>query len=275
MISIQRHLRHLPPPLGRFVDFLWYWEGERPAHLKDAITATRSLAIQIDLTAEHGYWYDGENYSRQNDVTGMSLAGTQASPFAINAYQPKIMGVEFLPGGAYPFFGPAAHEFGDTHTPLRDIWGRDAKRLHQRLVQAPTPDDKFDILQRALIELASRAFEHHPAVAMALERFERCPHRASVSGMARETELSQKKFIRLFSDEVGMTPKLYLRVARFQLVIDRIHFHPEIDWGDVVEGHGYYDQSHFIRDFREFTGLAPTEWLKRRGPYPHHIPLPA
>jgi AraC-like DNA-binding protein len=272
MLSV--HCR-VQPPLDGFIDFLWYWEGEAPLHAKDIITASRSFGMQIDLTTDRAYWYDGENYEHANPLRGMSLAGAQRAPFAINAHQPKIMGVSFLPGGAFPFFGPAAHEFGETHTALTDIWGRDAERLHQRLVQAPTPNDKFAILETALVSLAPRAFEHHPAVAMALERFERSPHRASVGAMVRAAEIDQKKFIRLFTSEVGMTPKLYLRVARFERVIDRIHFAKHVDWWDIVEQYGYYDQSHFIRDFKEFTGIAPTEWLGQRGPYPHHIPLPA
>jgi AraC-like DNA-binding protein len=270
MISLQRRV---PPPLDGFIEFLWYWEGERPAHAKDAITASRTHGIQIDLARDEAAWFDGQCYERRNALKGMSLCGTQTAPFAIEAYQPKIMGVSFKPGGSYPFFGPAAHEFSNVHVSLEDVWGVDAERLHQRLVQAPTPDDKFDILTAALLRLAARDLAHHPAVALALYRFEKCPHRTSVAAAAREAEVSQKKFIRLFRDAVGLTPKLYLRIARFERVMERIAGAPEVDWWDVVERHSYYDQPHFIREFRQFTGFTPTEWLKLRGPYVHHIPL--
>jgi methylphosphotriester-DNA--protein-cysteine methyltransferase len=86
--------------------------------------------------------------------------------------------------------------------------------------------------------------------------------------------MSHKKFIRLFTAEVGFTPKLYLRVARFQRVLAAIHAAPAVDWGDAVEQGGYFDQSHFIRDFREFSGFTPTEYLIRRGPFLQHVPLP-
>ncbi|HEY1709973.1 MAG TPA: helix-turn-helix domain-containing protein [Rhizomicrobium sp.] len=272
MLSLQRRV---PPPLDRFIAFLWYWEGDAPAHAREAITASRNLSILISLKEDRLRWYNGDGYARENRLKGISLCGTQADHFAIDAFQPHIMGVHFKPGGGFPFVGPGAHMFGDIHVSLEDVWGRDAERLHQRLVQAPTPDDRFDILEAALIRLAPHALEHHPAVALALQRFERCPHRASVGATAREAEVSPKKFIRLFSEQVGMTPKLFLRVARFQRVVERIQFAPQVDWGDVVERHGYYDQSHFILDFKTFTGFPPTEWLKLRGPYPSHIPLPA
>ncbi len=272
MISLQRQV---PQPLDGFIEFLWYWEGVAPGNAKDAIIASRNLSILINLECDELGWYDGEGYGRKNALKGIALCGAQAGHFAIDAFQPKIMGVQFKPGGGYPFLGPAAHEFNDTHVSLEDVWGRDAERLYQRLIQAPTPDDKFDILLEALIRIAPRAFELHPAVALALGRFDHCPRRVSVAATAREAEISQKKLIRLFSEQVGLTPKLYLRVARFQRVLERITHAPHIDWWDVVERHGYYDQSHFIRDFRDFTGFTPTEWLKLRGPHVYHIPLPA
>ncbi len=271
MISLQRRV---PPPLDGFIEFLWYWEGDVPAYAKDAITASRNLSILISLEADELGWYDGEGYRRRNGLKGIALCGAQAGHFAIDAHQPKIMGVHFLPGGGYPFLGPAAHEFNNSHISLEDVWGRDAERLHQRLVQAPTPEDKFDILLAELIRIAPRTFELDPAVAFALHAFERCPHRVSVGATARAAGISDKKFIRLFSDQVGLTPKLYLRVARFQRVLERITLAPHVDWWDIVERHNYYDQSHFIRDFRDFTGFTPTQWLALRGPYVHHIPLP-
>jgi AraC-like DNA-binding protein len=271
MLSLQRS--DLPAPLGRFVDFLWYWEGDPADHAKEAITASSTCGILISLRADELCYYDGDGYRRRNPLKGIAINGPTSGHFAIDAFQPHMMGVAFKPGGAFPFVGPAVHEFRDAHISLEDVWGAEAERLHQRLVQAPTPDDKFDILSDGLLRIAPRTLEHHPAVELALCRFDKRPHRASVAATAREAEVSQKKFIRLFNDAVGMTPKLYLRVARFQRVVERIQYLPDVDWGDVVERHGYYDQSHFIRDFRDFTGLAPTEWLKRRGPYAHHIPL--
>src|SRR6202035_957156 len=113
----------------------------------------------------------------------------------------------------------------------------------------PAPADKFDILLGALLKKAPESFEHHPAVATALRAFARAPHRTSVSAVARETDLSRKKFIRIFSEQVGFRPKLYLRIARFQQALNQIARAADVDWGDIVARNGYYDQSHFINDF--------------------------
>jgi len=185
------------------------------------------------------------------------------------------MGVMFQPGGAYPFFGPPGRALQDTHISLTDLWGASADSLRAELIGAPTPQAKFQILLATLIARAARGFKHHPAVALGLARFDRAPLSTSVRRTAERAEISQKKFIRLFVDEVGMTPKLYLRVTRFQRLLDRVWQSAQVDWAPVAAAHGYYDQPHLIRDFREFSGFTPGEYLRLRGPHRQHVPLPA
>jgi AraC-like DNA-binding protein len=263
-----------PPPLDRFIANLWYWEGEPASYAKDAIVASNSLGLLINLQCDELSSFGGDAYAVEHRIRGIGFSGTNSRPFGIRATQPHMMGMQFKPGGAWPFLKPGGHEFHNRHLALEDLWGPDAGRLHQRLVQAPTPDAKFAILLDAFLAAAPRDLVLDPAVALALACFDRAPHRANVTATAKRAEISQKKFIRLFSEQVGVTPKLYLRIARFSRVMRDLHARQRIDWGDVVEQNGYYDQSHFIRDFREFSGFAPTEWLKQRGPFPQHVPLP-
>ncbi len=263
-----------PPPLDAFIANVWYWEqDDAPAHARDAILAARSMGLLVNLSHDALSWYGGEAYATKHRLTGMAFCGMQSGTFAINAHQPRMMGIQFKPGGAWPFLAPDGHEFHNRHVDLADLWGADAHRLHQRLIQAPTPDAKMALLLDAFVARAPRAFEHHPAIALALNCFARAPRRATVAAIAKRAEISPKRFIRLFREQVGMTPKLYLRIARFERVVTELHAKPRIGWGDVVEQNGFYDQSHFIRDFREFSGLSPTQWLKQRGPYVHHVPL--
>jgi AraC-like DNA-binding protein len=271
-----RHLTRIAPsPLDRFIEFLWYWEGDPTGHLKDAIVASAHAGMLINLADDRLNWYDGARFSVSHRLRGIGISGPHSRTFGIDAFHRKMMGVQFRAGGAYPFFGHAMHEIADRHIALEDVWGADAERLHQRLVEAPEPAEKFDILQHALMEKARDNVVHDSAARHALRLFARPPHRTTVAAAARETGLSQKKLIRVFSEQVGLRPKLYLRVARFQRALSQIASTFDVDWGDIVEQNGYYDQSHFIRDFGQFSALAPGAYLKRRGPYLQHVPLPA
>ncbi|MBV9991307.1 MAG: helix-turn-helix transcriptional regulator [Alphaproteobacteria bacterium] len=281
--SVRPHAAHapvvyktfVPPrPFDAFIENFWYWRGFDPGHAKDTVMASGRLGLLINLDRDELLWFGGERYAARNALSGIALCGTHTQSFAINAYQPHMMGVQFKPGGAFAFFGGSAREFADVHVSLAQVWGADAQRLHQRVVQAPTPGDRIDILFRAFAARFNDA-TRHPAVEIALRRFARSPHRVSVATVAREAEVSPKTLIRLFGEEVGMTPKSYLRVARFQQVIARVHAAPSVDWMEVVERHGYYDQPHFIREFKEFSGFTPSEYFRLRGPYLQHVPLEA
>src|SRR5690349_1779361 len=218
-----------PPPLDRFIQSYWYWEGEAPGHAKDTIMASGRLGLLINLKQDQLSWYNGARFADRNLLKGIALCGTHSQAFAIDAHQPHMMGVQFWPGGAFPFFRAPASEFQNVHISLEDLWGADAERLHQRLVQAATPEDKFDILQNALLAVAPESFDRHPAVAMALGRIGKAPHKTGVARLAAEAGISHKRFIRLFTDEVGFTPKLYARVQRFQRVLLRIFQLREVD----------------------------------------------
>jgi AraC-like DNA-binding protein len=265
------------PPFDRFIQNIWYWESsDAPGHVKDTIMASGRMGLMINLLEDELRWYDGEKFQTKNRLRGIGLCGTQSRHFAIDALQQKIMGVQFRPGGTCPFFGPLASDFEDRHISLADFWGGNrAHSLHMQLIETPGIAAKFRIVLDALVENAARDFAHHPAVSQALAVFNRKPMTSRVAGVAVDADVSQKKLIRLFSQQVGCTPKLYLRVTRFQRLLDRVWNAPHVDWAQIAAAHGYYDQPHLIRDFREFSGFTPSEYLARRGQFQQHVPLPA
>jgi transcriptional regulator GlxA family with amidase domain len=85
-----------------------------------------------------------------------------------------------------------------------------------------------------------------------------------VRDLARRVGLSQRRFIQLFTAEVGLTPKLYGRVRRFQRARELVRKATEPDWAAVALECGFFDQSHLIRDFGEFSGLSPVAYLNQK-----------
>ena len=85
--------------------------------------------------------------------------------------------------------------------------------------------------------------------------------------------MSRRRFIEVFAEEVGFTPKLYLRLQRFKRVLNHVYGASQIDLSEVAYLHGYADQPHFNREFREFSGLTPSQYLARPGQGPGHAVL--
>ena len=83
--------------------------------------------------------------------------------------------------------------------------------------------------------------------------------------------MSARRFIAVFEREVGLPPKLFARMRRLQALLARLGDARAARWAELALAHGYFDQAHLIRDFRQFTGLAPTAYLARRAAQPNHI----
>jgi AraC-like DNA-binding protein len=189
------------------------------------------------------------------------------------AEQQWCVGVQFKAGGAFPFFGMPVAELRDTHVSLDTLWGSRAVELRDRLLAAPTPEATFRVLELALLERMARDPERHPAVRFALREFLDVPHTRTVAEVTGQLGLSPRRFIQVFAEQVGLTPKLFCRVRRFHEVMRRVHQGSRIDWTEVALSCGYFDQAHFIRDFRAFSGLNPTAYLAHRGEYLNHVPI--
>ncbi len=208
--------------------------------------------------------------------SGGGISGPQSQSFIIErTAHDELLGIHFNPGGAFPFLG---FPFGDLHgtsITLADLWGEQrASQLLCLLHEARTVEMKFRILEEWLMLIANRPLKHHPAVSFAIKEFRRDSGLVSSATVAEKVSLSQRRFIQLFRDEVGLTPKLFCRVQRFQQVIRTVEKRRDVDWVDVALSCGYFDQSHFNHDFREFSGLSPTEYLELRTEHPSHVLVP-
>jgi AraC-like DNA-binding protein len=269
------HVHVPPPPLSRFVEYIWLQEGAAPAHAMERIVPTGTTELVIALH-ETPLPMAGDRAGGVLERVGSTvLCGTQSSPFVIDTrVQSLLVGVHFRPGGAFPFFAPPAAELRDARVPLEDLWGGAAAVLHEQLVAAPTAAARFALLERTLLARAARPLARHPSVAYALGALDTAAQAVTVASVTRETGLSARRFIELFSREVGLTPKLFARVRRLQAVLRRLEDPAGAAWVEVALEHGYFDQPHLIRDFQRFTGLAPTAYLARRGADLNHIVLP-
>jgi AraC-like DNA-binding protein len=258
---------HIPsPPLSEFVDRFWFC-SDNPPHARERILPSGTVELVINLVDDEIRIDATSSTDRCRRFSGAVVSGPYSQFFSIDPRQhAAIIGVHFKPGGAFPILGLPIDDLTDTHVDLESLWGRFAFELRERLCEATTPLQRFALLEAALLSRLwnSSRHHHHPAVAIALDAFEREWTDVSIRDVARRVDLSQRRFIQLFADEVGLTPKLYSRIQRFQRTRDIVQKLAAPRWAELAAGCGYADQSHLIRDFQEFSGLSPSTYLRQR-----------
>jgi AraC-like DNA-binding protein len=256
------------PPLSDFVDQFWYYEGYSQPHAKERLLPDGSMELVFNLNQDQMRVYEN---NEPRTFRGSLLVGAHSKFFVIDtAEQTTVVGVHFKPGGAFPFFRLPVGELQDEHVGLDTLWGSRAAGLRDRLLEAPTPDAKFSILEQALLEQVAKPLVRHPAVAYALTQFRVTRNVSAVTG---QIGLSARRFIEVFNNQVGLTPKLFCRVRRFQEVLRHLGKNTHVDWTRVALDCGYFDQPHFIHDFRAFSGINPTTYLAHRTEHLNHVPI--
>jgi methylphosphotriester-DNA--protein-cysteine methyltransferase len=185
----------------------------------------------------------------------------------------RVVGIQFQPGGTFPFFGLPASEVAHRSVPLECLWRGAASEIREQLLAAESAAAMFAILERCLLAQLVRPLELHPAIEFARGQICRAPHVATVSGVMERIGLSQRRFIELFHDQIGLTPKAFCRVRRFQRVLQAVHRRQSVDWAQVALEGGYYDQAHLIHDFQGFSGLTPAAYLALATEHLNHVPM--
>ncbi|MEC9364949.1 MAG: helix-turn-helix transcriptional regulator [Pseudomonadota bacterium] len=172
------------------------------------------------------------------------------------------------PGAASLLFGGGAHELAGRHTPLDELWGREAALLRERLQQAPDAVSRMALLEAALAARLPRVRALHPGIAAVLARMDAA---GSVAAAVAHSGVSHRHFVAQFRAATGLAPKTWLRVQRFQCALRQLRRGDAL--ATVAADAGYSDQAHFGRDFVAFSGVTPTAYRSRLPPQANHVPV--
>jgi AraC-like DNA-binding protein len=260
------------PPLDAFVEWIWVCENEPQPHGLERILPTGAAQLIVNLKEDETRLYAPEPPYRCLTTAGTVLSGIRSSYQIIDtSEQEHVAGVVFRAGGTAAFTRVPAHETTGTDVAFEDLWGRRSTALlREQLLEGSNMDAMLDALEATLASMLLPR-DLHPAVAFALRTFDRAPHTACIGSVTGAIGMSPKRFIDRFKAAVGVTPKRYCRIRRFQRAVALAHRGAGVDWAQVALDCGYFDQAHFIHDFRSFSGLTPGAYEAGRTPFQNHV----
>jgi len=254
--EMSTHVYVPPPPLSEFVDLFWLTDTYAPPHARERLLPSGMMNLVIGWHGDRNIW--------------SSVSGVHTSAVMLDTSTPfSILGVSFKPGGAFPFLAMSAGDLQNLQVPLEAVWGARAHEVTESVIEACTPAERFQIVERALLAAARGRFRQHRAVRYAVQALAVCVRPRPVARIVDDVGMSQRRFIETFRDHVGVTPKAFARLRRFQHVLGVVEPLREVDWTEVAVSCGYFDQAHFIHDFKEFAGVSPSMYLRFRASRNH------
>ena len=186
-----------------------------------------------------------------------SAVGTMTQPLIAPRRPGEAMfGVRFHPAMSHGLLRVPVGLLTDRVVELESLWGQDARALEQRLAEVATREKRIAVIEAALQPPADDGTPVQRAARWVVEN----RGEASADELARHAGLSARQFRRLCIEQTGVGPKMLCRIVRFRAAAsDAVN--RSTDWAGFALDHGYYDQAHFINEFREFSGLTPAEYM--------------
>lgn len=266
---------HIPKfPLSQFVDHFVYYEGYNPEHSIDRFLPDGNTEIIIDFDDGPQFIYDNQTLKEIQACHHVWASGVRTEFISIPSGKNAAMFiVSFKKGMAYPFFPMPMTEMSDRVVDADLLWGNDFAFLREHLLGIPEIGRKFQAAENFLLKHFQARFSLNPSVEYALAEIIRLPDQINLARLNQSIGYSQKHFIDMFKRQVGITPKAYLKIIRFQKAINEIEQHQQVDWSTISLDCGFYDQAHFINDFKSFSGFTPEEYVRRKNDVLNYVPV--
>jgi AraC-like DNA-binding protein len=252
-------------PLAERVEAVWASEGVDSFEEEEILPRTRT---EILFALGERHWLRGHEPSGGDRAFETSfVSGLQQRPLHVVSPATSAMaGVRLRPAGAAAFLRDTPSAVAGAVVDLDLVLGGRVERLRERLAATR------DLHTRAL--LLAAAVERHleaapslaPAVCAALAALHASGGAQPIRELVRASGYSHRYLTRRFEAEIGLTPKVYARLVRFERAFARLQTLERVRWAELALDCGYYDQAHLVREFRELAGATPTEVFRRRAP---------
>jgi len=254
---------HTPePPLENDVLTYVHFENYQPEHSQERLVPDGSVFLVIELDGITRQLLDNETLLPKKDFTQAWVSGAQRSFLSISVHDDSEMFViQFKPGGAYSYFEAPITELTNLVVMAREVLGEGVVTLRSKLLAAGDSAAKFAVASEYLSARRDQVGRLAKPVVRQLVELIQANATSKIEELIVDCGLSHKQLIHVFKNEVGLTPKAFQRIARFHDVLPLIKDEEEVSWAQLSADCGYFDQAHFIKEFKAFSGFNPQKFL--------------
>lgn len=250
------------PPLGESVESIFHVRGYDPEHRIERVVPDGHANIVIELDDQQRAVVDNDSHKPRQFCQGAWLSSMHRAYFSITALPATELAViRFRPGGLYPLLKRPVFEIAGKILPAEDVLGGEQLTLRAEIRQADAAADKLNTIERWLLANLDVSLQPPTNIRQAILDLQAQPTLGRLQDLAAASGYSRKQFNHLFRKHVGLSPKIFQRILRFGQILQRVQNEEQVSWAALSLDCGYTDQSHFIKDFQQFSGFNPSQFL--------------
>jgi AraC-like DNA-binding protein len=246
------------PLLRRLIKHYWAIRTERPITFHHKLLPMITIDLVFDFSCP-GTYHSGEKVEQ---VPRYSFRGVSDEYYVVRQSGTlDMLGVSFLPGGLYSLLKTPLSEFRNRTFDLDSVIPNSLRALDQRLGETESTLDRLEALEVYLMELIDPQLIAPANTNRLIRSFCAPSELSSVKSFCDQYGIGQRTLERLFHLRTGVAPKTFHKINRFRRALNRLLDKRYRDMTSLAYEYGYYDQAHFIKDFRAFTGCSPSQFV--------------
>ena len=249
------------PQLNAYIDSINFFSNAHQSDTKNILfDAAPEGVFELVFQTNDAVWQKNINddiWKRRDEafIGGLHQQGYQIKLLP----ETEVMSVRFKPGAFKYVFAGRLNDFANQKVPLVDIWQKPGLRLYNQLKNLSRHEDKINLVASFIenrLDINKRS-----AIDESVQDIVSQKGDIDISSLELQSHLSSAQFRKRFREEVGLSPKKYAKIIRINSILNELFSQQPCDLIDLVYAHNYFDQSHFIKDFKSIIGKAPTQYF--------------
>lgn len=251
----------LEEPLVNHIESIFYYKGFKPDHSIERVVPTGHVFIIFELDGIERNTFDNNTLKPNGTYKNVWVSGMHKDYLSISAHQDsEMLVIQFKTSGSYPFFKTPIHELNNKVIDAQALFGNEILELRQQIVKGTNASEKFNSVEKWLTNKFDSSKSANNEILAILSKLNTKPVTESSKIIASYPN-TQKHLINQFKKYFGLTPKMFHRIFRFNEILKQIQNKQHLIWSQIAYEFGYSDQSHFIKEFKEFSGFNPQEFI--------------
>jgi AraC-like DNA-binding protein len=261
-------------PLNKFVESFVYFKNYEPDHSIDRFLPDGNINVIIDFTGNPMPVYDNYTLKEIQVCRNIWISGIRNNFITIpSGSSAEMLIINFQKGKAYPFIEIPVNEITNYILDAELVMNKSILNIREEIEPLTTAKEKFLFLEKYLLKSLENKFLFNTFVEFATNEIIRNPYKDVIKTISGKAGYSHKHMIKLFKESVGVAPKIFLKIIRFQKAVYEIERSQKINWQDVAYKSGYYDQAHFINEFKKHSGFTPSQYLNKKREFTNYVAI--